>query len=42
MNDLSEEFLEFIAYVEDSTDDTVKGVKGNLLKTIHKRVQEVK
>ncbi|EHJ00361.1 Conserved hypothetical protein CHP01784 [Clostridium sp. DL-VIII] len=42
MNDLSEELLEFLAYVEDSTDDTVHGAKGNLVKTIHKRVQEVK
>ena len=42
MNDLSEELLEFLGYVEDSTDDKVKQVKGNLVKTIHKRVQEVK
>jgi predicted transposase YdaD len=34
--------LEFLAYIEDSTDDTVKHVKGNLVKKIHKRVQEVK
>ncbi|WP_242835755.1 hypothetical protein [Clostridium sp. DL-VIII] len=34
--------LEFLAYVEDSTDDTIQGAKGNLVKTIHKRVQEVK
>ena len=42
MNDLSEELLEFLAYVEDSTDDKVKRVKGNLVKSIHKRVQEFK
>jgi hypothetical protein len=42
MNDLSEELLEFLGYVEDSTDDKVKYVKGNLVKTIHKRVQGVK
>ncbi len=42
MNDLSDELLEFLAYVEDSTDATVKHVKGNLVKNIHKRVQEVK
>ncbi|KZL91841.1 Rpn family recombination-promoting nuclease/putative transposase [Clostridium magnum] len=42
MKDLSEELLEFLAYVEDSTDDTVKHAKGNLVKSIHKRVQEVK
>ena len=42
INDLSEELLEFLAYVEDSTDDTVKHAKGNLVKNIHKRVREVK
>ena len=42
MNDLSEELLEFLNYVEDSTDDIVKNFKGNLVKSIHKRVQEVK
>jgi len=42
MNDLSDELLEFLAYVEDSTDDKVKHAKGNLVKNIHKRVQEVK
>jgi predicted transposase/invertase (TIGR01784 family) len=42
IKDLSEELLEFLAYIEDSTDDTVKHAKGNLVKKIHKRVQEVK
>jgi hypothetical protein len=42
MRDLSEELLEFLAYIEDSTDDTVKHAKGNLVKRIHKRVQQVK
>ena len=42
MNDLSDELLDFLTYVEDSTDATVKHVKGNLVKNIHKRVQEVK
>ena len=42
MKDLGEELLEFLAYVEDSTDNTVKHTKGNLVKNIHKRVQEVK
>ncbi|CUU48411.1 Rpn family recombination-promoting nuclease/putative transposase [Clostridium beijerinckii] len=42
MNDLNDELLEFLTYVEDSTDATVKHVKGNLVKNIHKRVQEVK
>lgn len=40
--DLSEELLEFLEYVEDSTDNTVNNSKGNLVKSIHKRVQEVK
>ncbi|NSB24758.1 Rpn family recombination-promoting nuclease/putative transposase [Clostridium saccharoperbutylacetonicum] len=42
LNDLNEELLEFLNYVEDSTDDKVKSIKGNLVKSIHKRVQEVK
>lgn len=42
MNDLNEELLEFLGYVEDSTEDNVKNIKGNLVKTIHKRVKEVK
>lgn len=42
MKDLSNELLEFLEYVENSTDATVKHVKGNLVKNIHKRVQEVK
>ncbi len=42
MNDLSDELLEFLAYVEDSSDDTVKYAKGNLVKNIHRRVKEVK
>lgn len=42
MNDLSEELLEFLRYVEDSTDDTVNNAQGNLVKKIHKRVKEVK
>lgn len=42
IKDLSEELLEFLAYVENSTEDTVKQVKGDLVKNIHKRVKEVK
>ena len=42
MNDLSEELLEFLAYVEDSTDNTAKLAKGNLVKNVHMRVQDVK
>ena len=39
MNDLSEEFLE---YVEHSDDNTAEKAKGTLVKKIHKRVIEVK
>ncbi len=39
---MCEVFWGFLAYVEYSTDDTVQGAKWNLVKTIHKRVQEVK
>ncbi|WP_140395209.1 Rpn family recombination-promoting nuclease/putative transposase, partial [Clostridium saccharobutylicum] len=42
MKDLSQELLEFLEYVEDSTDNTVNHSKGNLIKSIHKKVQEVK
>ena len=42
MKDLSEELLEFLRYVENSTDDIAKFAKGNLVKNIHKRVQEIK
>jgi hypothetical protein len=42
MKDLSDELLEFLAYVEDSRDYVVRHAKGNFVKSIHKRVQEVK
>lgn len=42
MKDLSEELLEFLEYVENSTDDAAKSAKGNLVRSIHKRVQDVK
>ena len=42
MKDLSEELLEFLEYVEKSTDDVAKSAKGNLVKNIHKRVNSVK
>ncbi|WP_297417320.1 Rpn family recombination-promoting nuclease/putative transposase [Clostridium sp.] len=42
LKDLSEELLEFLKYVENSTDDVAKSAKGNLVKSIHKRVMEVK
>ena len=40
--DLSEELLEFLEYVENSTEDTANFAKGNLVKNIHKRVREIK
>ena len=40
--EICKESLEFLGYVENSTDDTINNYKGNLVKTIHKRVQEVK
>ena len=42
MDDLSEELLEFLKYVEDSSEETVKNSKGNLVKNIHKKVEQVK
>ena len=42
MKDLSVELLEFLAYVENSTDNIAKATKGNLVKNIHMRVQDVK
>jgi predicted transposase/invertase (TIGR01784 family) len=42
MKDLSNELLEFLTYIEDSRDEIVKNFNGNLVKSIHKRVQEVK
>lgn len=42
MNDLSEELLEFLEYVEHSDDKTAEKSKGVLVKKIHKRVVEVK
>jgi len=42
MKDLSDELLEFLAYVEDSRDDVVANANGNLIKSIHKRVQKFK
>ena len=42
IKDLSEELLEFLEYVENSTDDTAKCAKGNLVKKIHQKVQDIK
>jgi predicted transposase/invertase (TIGR01784 family) len=40
--DLNEELLEFLDYIENSTDEKAKSAKGALVKNIHKRVQYVK
>lgn len=42
MNNLDEEILEFLKYVEYSNEDTVKNTKGTLVKHIHERVKKVK
>lgn len=42
IDDLSEELLEFLKYVEDSSEEIVKNSKGDLVKNIHKRVEQVK
>lgn len=42
MKDLSEELLEFLKYVETSTDDVAKHSKGKLVSNIHKRARKVK
>lgn len=42
MNDLNDELIEFLNYVEHSDEDTVKQSKGNLVKNIHNKVIKVK
>ncbi|WP_234121623.1 Rpn family recombination-promoting nuclease/putative transposase [Clostridium hydrogenum] len=42
MKDLNEELLEFLNYVENSTDDIAEKSRGRLVKNIHRRVQKVK
>ncbi|WP_394903563.1 Rpn family recombination-promoting nuclease/putative transposase [Clostridium butyricum] len=42
MDDLDEELLGFLRYVEDSREEIVESTKGTLAKHIHKRVIEVK
>ena len=42
MNDLSEELIEFLKYVEHSDSETADKAKGTLVKNIHKKVIEVK
>ena len=40
--EISKESLEFLNYVWDSTDNTAELAKGNLVKNIHMKVQDVK
>ena len=42
MDDLDEELLGFLRYIEDSREETVESTKGTLAKHIHKRVIEIK
>ena len=40
--EICKESLEFLNYVWDSTDNTAELAKGNLVKNIHMKVQDVK
>lgn len=40
MNDLSEELIEFLKYVENSTDEVAEESKGTLVKNIHKKLEK--
>lgn len=42
MNDLSDELLEFLRYIENSNDEEAEKASGNLVKHIHDRVKKVK
>ena len=42
LKDINEELLEFLEYVEESTDAVVENFNGELVKNIHKKVKEVK
>ena len=42
MNDLSEELIEFLKYVEHSTSEVAEESKGTLVKNTHKKVTEIK
>ena len=42
MNDLSDELIGFLEYIEHSDDKTAEKAKGTLVKNIHRRVIEVK
>lgn len=42
MNDLSDELIEFLNYVEHSNDNTARDSNGTLVKHIHKKVLNIK
>lgn len=42
LNDVDEEMLEFLAYVENTTEQFAKMAKSNLVKEIHQKVKEVR
>lgn len=42
MNDISLELLEFLEYIENSTEDIAKKSRSNLVKNIHNKVEKVK
>ncbi len=42
MEDVDEEMLEFLGYIQNSNDDYVAHTKSNLVKTIHEKVVAVK
>ena len=42
IDDLDKELLEFLKYMEDSSEKTTESTKGTLVKHIHEKVIEVK
>ena len=42
INDVDEEMLEFLEYMEHTTDQVALSAKGDLVKVLHKKVNEVK
>ena len=42
LDDVDEEMLEFLAYVENTTEQFAKMAKSNLVKEIHQKVKEVR
>lgn len=42
LNDVDSEMVEFLTYIENSNDEYANGVKSELVKTIHKKVNHLK